>query len=285
MRRSWSTSTGGLEEKFEELERRGEGAHMAHLYYGDPSGEFSIKLAEVLVRNGADILEIGIPFSDPIADGPIFRTACERALKAGVTPDMCIEAIRRMREGGLDAPVVLTTYFNIPYVMGFRRFLEKIREACVQGLLIPDLPLEEAEPYLNLVAEKEIHLILQVAPTTSKKRLKRILTASSGFLYLISLEGVTGSDLREGLYTFRMIRQIKAMSDIPVMVGFGISRREHAEAFVSAGADGVVVGSAYARIYSKDLRDPSKTLPEVAELAREIKLGCRTGYTRRKGKL
>lgn len=285
MRRSWGTSTGELEELFEKLRKHGEGAHMAHLYYGDPSEEFSMKLIEVLVKNGTDILELGIPFSDPIADGPVFQAACERALKAGVTPNMCIEAIGRIKEGGLDAPVVLTTYLNIPYVMGFTRFLGRIREAGVKGLLIPDLPLEEAEPYLKLTAKVGISLILQAAPTTSERRLRRILESSSGFLYLISLEGVTGSNNRSRMNVFKMIRQIKAISDIPVIVGFGISRREHAETFVSAGADGVAVGSAYTRIYSRDLQDPFKTLPEIAQLVYEIKLGCRIGYTRRKDKL
>ncbi|MCS7102879.1 MAG: tryptophan synthase subunit alpha [Candidatus Korarchaeum sp.] len=282
MRRSCGTSPAGLEEKFEGLRERGEGALMTHLYYGDPSEEFSRKLIEALVESGADILELGIPFSDPIADGPTFQAACERALKAGVTPDKCIEAVREIMERGLDIPVVLTTYFNIPYVMGFSRFLRRIREAGAQGLLIPDLPLEEVEPYLKLTTKEGVRMILQIAPTTSERRLRRIVDASSGFIYLISLEGVTGSNLRSERKALRLIKEIKGIRDIPVMVGFGISGREQAETFVSSGADGVVVGSAYARIYSRKLQDPFEALPEVIELTREVKLGCRIGYARRK---
>ena len=281
MRRSCGTSTGRLEEKFSELAKKGEGAHMAHIYYGDPSEDFSMRLIDVLVSNGADIIELGIPFSDPIADGPIFQAACERALRAGITPDKCMEAVRKV--SGLGIPVIVTTYFNIPYVMGFSKFLSRIRRSGAHGLLIPDLPLEEAYPYLKLAADEGVCMILQAAPTTSKGRLRRIVGASSGFLYIISLEGVTGSRPK-GRDALRLIRDVKAMSNIPVMVGFGISKGEQAEAFVSAGADGVVVGSAYTRIYSRKLRDPFETLDDIGKLAREIKLGCKLGYARRESR-
>lgn len=282
MRRSCGTSTGNLEEKFRELAEKGEGAHMAHIYYGDPSEDFSMRLIDVLVSNGADMIELGIPFSDPIADGPVFQAACERALRAGITPDKCIEAVRRVSSLGI--PVVVTTYFNIPYVMGFSKFLKKIRDAGAHGLLIPDLPLEEAYPYLRLAADEGVRMILQAAPTTSRDRLERIVGASSGFLYIIGLEGVTGSRPKGRDDVFKLIRDVKAMSSIPVMVGFGISKGEQAEALVSAGADGVVVGSAYARIYSRKLQDPFETLDDIGRLAREIKLGCKLGYARRESR-
>ncbi|MBC7218871.1 MAG: tryptophan synthase subunit alpha, partial [Hadesarchaea archaeon] len=175
-----------LEEKFRELKRCREGAHMAHVYYGDPCQDFSLKLIQTLAVNGADIIELGIPFSDPTADGPVFQAACERALNAGVTPVECIEAIGKLRSLGVKNPIIVTTYFNIPYVMGFEKFLSRIKDAGGQGVLIPDLPLEEAGPYLELASEKGLHLILQVAPTTSGERLERILEAASGFIYLIS---------------------------------------------------------------------------------------------------
>lgn len=270
-----------LEEKFRELKERREGAHMAHVYYGDPHEEFSIRLMETLSGNGADIIEFGIPFSDPIADGATFQAACERALKGGVTPAKCIEGIRRLRAEGLEAPVVVTTYFNIPYVMGFERFLDKIKAVEAQGVLVPDLPVEEAEPFLEMARKRNLHLILQVTPTTSSERLGRILAEASGFIYLIGLEGVTGMRLRSRKAIFKLVEKVKEKTDLPVLVGFGISRGEHAEALVAAGADGVVVGSAYARIYAENLGDPFKKLPEIAGLAREIKLGCVRGYAHR----
>jgi tryptophan synthase alpha chain len=267
-----------LERKFKELKEKGEGAQMTHIYYGDPSEEFSLKLIETLAENGADIIELGIPFSDPIADGPVFQAACERALSAGVTPIKCIEAVKRLREAGLKTPIIVTTYFNIPYVMGFEKFLNMIKEAGAQGLLVPDLPIEEAKPYLKLTAKIGLHLILQATPTTSKERLKKIMEDATGFIYLVSLEGVTGSKLTNPNATFNLIREVKAQTQTPVMVGFGISKREHAKAIVDAGADGVVVGSAYAKIYTKNLQNPIVTLSEIAQLSREIKAGCIKQY-------
>ncbi len=266
-----------LEEKFRELNRRREGAHMAHVYYGDPNEEFSIELIETLAKSGADIVEFGIPFSDPIADGITFQAACERALRGGVTPAKCIRGIEKLREDGLEAPIVVTTYFNIPYAIGFRRFLGEIKSAGAQGILIPDLPMEEAEPFLGAIREEGLHLIFQVAPTTHRERLERILAKASGFIYLIGLEGVTGSRLR-GKEVIKPLGAVKRGAAIPVIVGFGISKREHAETIVSAGADGVAVGSAYARIYSEDLECPWRKLSEVARLASEIKKGCVEGY-------
>lgn len=122
-----------LEIKIQELRERREGAHIAHIYYGDPCEEFSMKLVEVLVSNGADIIEFGMPFSDPIADGPVFQAACERTLNAGITPAKYIDAIRKLRDNGLEAPIIVTTYFNIPYIMGFEKFLEKYKECWRSG--------------------------------------------------------------------------------------------------------------------------------------------------------
>lgn len=270
-----------LEGKFEELAGCKMGAHMAHVYYGDPNEEFSMGLIETLAGSGADIIEFGIPFSDPIADGAVFQAACERALKAGVTPAKCIRGIERLRAGGLEAPIVVTTYFNIPYVMGFERFLDKVKAAGAQAVLVPDLPIEEAKPFMEMAGKRKLFMILQVSPTTSPDRLGRILAEASGFIYIIGLEGVTGSRLKSQKATAKLIRGVKERTNKPVMVGFGISKAEHAEALVAAGADGVVVGSAYARIYSESLDDPFKRLPEIAKLAREIKLGCIRGYAKR----
>jgi tryptophan synthase alpha chain len=194
-----------------------------------------------------------------------------------VTPPKCIEAIKKLRDNGIIAPIIVTTYFNIPYVMGFEKFLEKIRSAGAQGVLIPDLPIEEAEPYIKSASKNGLHMILQVAPTTSRQRLHKILAAASGFIYLISLEGVTGARLKKTSTTLRLIRTVKLVSAVPVMVGFGISKREHAETIIAAGADGVVVGSAYTKIYMKNLENPHLKLHEIAKLAKEIKKGCING--------
>ena len=272
-----------LEVKFQELRERREGAHMPHVYYGDPNEEFSLTLIKNLVENGADLIEFGIPFSDPTADGPTFQAACERALKKGVTPAKCMQGIEELRMRGLEIPLVVTTYYNIPYVTGIGTFLSEIKKAGAQAIIVPDLPVEEAGALLDEGKRWGIHVILQVAPTTTEYRLKKIADIASGFLYVISVEGVTGA--RESLKdsTVKLVNSVRRHTDVPVLAGFGISKREHAVAVVSAGADGAIAGSAYAKIYEKNLKKPEETLPEITQLANQIKQGCIEGYRKRFG--
>jgi len=270
-----------LERKLRELRDRGEGAHMPHIYYGDPSEEFSLRLIRSLVENGADIIEFGIPFSDPTADGPIFQAACERSLKNSMSPAKCIQGLKRLRASGLDVPLVVTTYYNIPYVAGIGTFLRELKEAGAQAIIVPDVPVEEAGDLLDKGKKRGVHVILQVAPTTTEERLKKIADIASGFLYVINVEGVTGA--RESLAdsTLKLVNRVRRHTDVPMLAGFGISKRGHAEAVVSAGADGAIAGSAYAKIYEKNLKNPEETLPEIARLAKQIKQGCIEGYRRR----
>lgn len=270
----------GIEEKFYELNRKKEGAYMAHVYYGDPSEEFSLRQIETLAQNGADFIELGIPFSDPTADGPTFQAACERALKNGITPPKCIQGIKKLREN-LEIPIVVTTYYNIPYVAGVETFLSEIKKAGARAIIVPDIPVEEANTLLDAVKKAGIHTIFQVTPLTTEDRLRKIALLASGFLYMVNVEGVTGA--REGLVnsTLGLVKRVRKYSDIPIMAGFGISKKEHAAAIVSSGADGVITGSAIAEIYEKNLESPEQTLPEIARFARQIKQGCVEGYIQR----
>jgi len=271
-----------LEKKFRELKERREGAHMPHVYYGDPNEEFSLKLIKNLAENGADFIEFGIPFSDPTADGPTFLAACERALKKGVTPAKCIEGIKELRRSGLEIPLVVTTYYNIPYVTGIGTFLSEIKRAGAQAIIVPDLPVEEADFLLEEGEKRDVRVIFQVAPTTTGDRLKKIADMASGFLYVINVEGVTGA--RESLTdsTLKLVNRVRRHTDVPVLAGFGISKKEHAATVVSAGADGAIVGSAYAEIYEKNLEEPEEKLPEIARLVKQIKQGCIEGYRKRR---
>jgi tryptophan synthase alpha chain len=213
-----------IEEKFRQLKRKKEGAYMPHVYYGDPNEEFSLKLIKTLAESGADFIEFGIPFSDPIADGPTFIAACERALKGGVTPAKCIAGLKKLRKEGLETPIVVTTYYNIIYSSGVKAFMTKIKNAGAQAVIVPDLPLEESGELRAAAKRLGLDVIFQVAPTTSDKRLRKILAVASGFLYVINVEGVTGA--RKSLLdsTVGLIRKIKKRTDIPLMAGFGISR-------------------------------------------------------------
>lgn len=270
-----------IEEKFEELKESGEGAFMPHIYYGDPSEEFSLKLVETLAENGADLIEFGIPFSDPTADGPTFQAACERALENGVTPTKCIEGIRKLRENGLEIPIIVTTYYNIPYIQGVKSFLTEVKEAGAQGVIIPNLPVDEASEILDAGDKIGVHTIFLVTPTTTDERLEKIIDATSGFLYIVNVEGVTGARETMADSTLKLVNRVREYTEIPLMAGFGISKNEHAKAIVSAGADGAITGSALGKIYEKNLENPEETLPELAEFAREIKQGCIEGYKER----
>ena len=267
-----------LEERLRELRGREEGALMPHVYYGDPNAAFSRKLIGTISESGADIIELGIPFSDPTADGPTFQAACERALRGGITPPECIAGLKRMRENGLETPVVVTAYYNIPYVMGVGRFLEEIGAAGAQGVIVPNLPFEEADTLLEEAKRHGIHVILQVAPTTTEDRLRRIAEAASGFIYVMNVEGVTGTRQSLQESTPMLIERVRRYTDLPLLVGFGISNREQAASVVAAGADGVVSGSAFAKIYEENIDDPGKSLPKISTLLRDLKAGCIEGY-------
>jgi len=262
-----------LEETLLGLRRRREGALMPHVYYGDPDAHFSHRLIETLAGSGADLIEFGIPFSDPTADGPTFQAACERALRNGTTPSSCITGMKELSKD-LGVPFIVTTYYNIPYVAGVGAFLREIKAAGAQGIIVPNLPIEEAGPLLEEGERQGIHVILLVAPTTTEERLRKIAEMASGFIYVMNFEGVTGArdSLRDS--TLRLVRRVRRHTGIPVLAGFGISRREQAEALVSAGADGVIAGSVFTKIYEARLDDPTEALPDVAEMVRELKLGC-----------
>jgi tryptophan synthase alpha chain len=270
-----------LTQKLNQLREQGEGAHMPHVYYGDPTLEFSEKLIITLARNGADLIELGIPFSDPTADGPTFIAACERALINNVTPDKCLDAIRRLRETGFEIPIVVTSYYNILYVAGVGRFLNQVKEAGAQALIVPNLPIEEADIYLEEAGKVGIHPILQVTPTTTGERLRKICNVSSGFIYVINVEGVTG--VRGSLHgsTLKLIERVRKITDTPILAGFGISKPEHAKTIVKAGADGAIAGSVYAKIYEKHIQEPERALPEITKLIHQIKLACKEGVNER----
>ncbi|MEW6592655.1 MAG: tryptophan synthase subunit alpha [Candidatus Hadarchaeota archaeon] len=270
-----------IEKKFRELEKKREGVYMPHIYYGDPNEEFSLELIETLLKSGADMLEFGIPFSDPIADGPTFIAACDRALKMGMTPQRCLDGVRKLRDMGIEAPIIMTTYYNIPYSAGIGNFLSGAAEAGVQGLIIPDMPVEESAEILAAAEPLGLDVIFQVAPTTGQGRLMEIIGAASGFLYVVNVEGVTGA--RESVLqsTLEMIKRVRRQTDLPLMAGFGVSIAEHALSMVSGGADGVITGSAIAKIYESNLESPEDALPEIAKFAAGIKRACIEGLRAR----
>jgi len=267
-----------IEEKFEKLKERGGGAYMPHIYYGDPTPEFSRKEIKTLAENGADFIEFGIPFSDPTADGPTFQKACERALENGITPEDCIQGIEKLRSVGVDVPIIVTTYYNIIYTYGQDAFLKRLQGAGAQGIIVPNIPLEEADSLKEKADELGIDVILQVTPNTSEERLDKIAKFSSGFLYVVNMEGVTGARDKVPKATKGLMESVNESAEIPLMAGFGVSKGDHAKALTSAGADGVITGSALGNIYEKNLSTPEDTLEEIGRFARRMKEACVEGY-------
>ncbi len=256
---------------------------MAHVYYGDPTAEFSHQLIHTLISNGVDIIEFGIPFSDPTSDGATFQRACKRALDNGMTPRRAIEGISQLRDGGVRSPIVVTSYYNILHNMGVDVFMQHIDRAGANAVLVPDLPIEEADELLAHGEQHDIRVILMLSPNTPEHRLERILRHARGLLYLTSVMGVTG--VREQLQPAieEVIRRVARRSPIPILVGFGISRPEHAATVVCSGAAGVVIGSAICQIYDTAIDAPATTLGQIGHLARSIKNGCIQGLQRRVG--
>ncbi|PSL50503.1 tryptophan synthase alpha chain [Salsuginibacillus halophilus] len=237
---------------------------------GDPNEEATIETALTLQEAGAHILELGIPYSDPLADGPVIQEAAERSLAGGMTLKKALALVPKMRERGLNIPVVIFTYYNPVYQMGLETFAKAAAENEADGLLIPDLPLEESEVVRTSMNEHGLELISLVAPT-SKARIERIAQGAQGFLYIVSSLGVTGTrdELAEGTRAF--IEEVKAVSPVPAAAGFGISKPEHVKALEGA-ADGVIVGSAIVRIiaqFEEELREP-ETRPEALEKVKAL---------------
>lgn len=252
----------------------GKGVYMAHVYYGDPSSEFSQRLIQTLITNGVDIIEFGIPFSDPTADGPVFQRACYRALQNGMTPAKALRGIRLIREANKTVPIVVTTYYNIVFTRGTDTFLAQISEAGADALLIPDIPLEESSELLSRSKEHDIHLIQMISPRTSDSRMQKIMAQARGFVYATAVPGVTGVRERVQDETLSFVKRTTQYYDIPILVGFGISRPEHVTPIIGAGARGVVTGSAVCKIYERQLDDPDAALGEIGNFVASISQAC-----------
>ena len=216
---------------------------MPFLMAGDPSLETTSEILLKLQDNGADIIELGIPYSDPLADGPVIQLAASRALSSGTSLSRVLEMLSDLRNK-LSIPIVLFSYCNPILKIGFEIFCEEASNAGASGLVIPDLPLEEAEKFSPIALAKGLDLILLVAPTTPEDRMKKILYNSKGFTYLVSVTGVTGERTLLDDRVKTLINEIKEYSSSPVAVGFGISTPKHISQVSSWGADGAIVGSA-----------------------------------------
>jgi len=256
-----------IDSTFARLRKNQQSAFVAYLTGGDPDLETSFQIAGVLAEAGVDILEIGVPFSDPLADGPTIQAAASRALSAGCTVGKLLDRLKEFRKTN-DLPVVLFTYLNPVYVYGFEKFHQDAAAAGADGVLILDLPPDEAVRNRELAGAHGLHAIRLIAPTSSESRVAQIASSASGFIYYVSREGVTGeqSELSESIGG--QLEVIRRHSQLPIAVGFGISTPEQA-ARVAGLAEGVVVGSAIVRRIAAE--DRCENLPEsIASFVRPL---------------
>jgi len=244
-----------VDEKFYELNNNKKLALMPFIMAGDPNLEKTSEILLKLQENGADLIELGIPYSDPLADGPIIQLSASRALKSGTTPKKVIKLLDSLK-GKLNIPIILFTYLNPLLCFGFEHFCELASNAGVSGLIIPDLPLEEAYKFSQIVSNHSMDLVLLVAPTTPFERMKKISNHTKGFTYLVSVTGVTGERNKMESRVENLISKLKEINNNPIAVGFGISTPEHVNKVREWGADGVIIGSAFVkRISSSSEKD------------------------------
>lgn len=257
-------------EMFNELKIKGEGAFVPFIVAGDPDFETSIEIVKKFVESGADALEIGFPFSDPVADGPSVQAADLRSLKSGMTTDRCFEFISKIREF-TSIPIGLLVYYNLIYTRGVENFYKNASQVGVTGILAADLPPEEAETAVKMAEKYNINQIFMVAQTTGNDRIDKIVELGSGFLYVVAVMGVTGARSDINTSTVELIKRVKSRTDLPMIVGFGISKPEHVKYVIKSGSDGAIVASAIINITTKNINNMDKAIEEIGEFCIELK--------------
>jgi tryptophan synthase alpha chain len=262
--------------KFSDLGERKQAALICYMVCGFPDLETSLSVIKTLVKGGADMIEIGVPFSDPIADGPIIQEASHYALIRGVKPQQCVALARTTRNIFPDLPLIFMTYSNILFRAGFEYFMTKARDSGIDGFILPDMSIEESGEYTRISQALGLASIFLVSPNTEDTRVRRIMKASTGFLYAVSAYGVTG--VRNMLYDRSIKRIIKlrkySHSHLPVAVGFGVQKPDHVSMMVEAGADAIIMGSALLNII-KTSEHNANMLDDLYDFVRSMKDACR----------
>lgn len=255
-----------VSQRFQQLKKQSQCALIPFITAGDPDLDTTTRAIELLAQNGADMIELGVPYSDPLADGPVIQAAATRALKNGVCLNDVLNIIKNVR---VDIPIILFTYYNPIFHRGVENFISTIADTGVKGLVVPDLPLEEAESFLEIARHYGMEVTLLVAPTSPMERIEQIALKSQGFIYLVSVTGVTGMRSKVEARVENLISTLKTVTDKPIGVGFGISEPAQALQMKQWGADGVIVGSAFVKTLAN--LDRTKGLQQLATLCYELK--------------
>ena len=270
--------TTRIDRRFASLKRAGRAGLVTFVTAGDPDYATSLAIVQAAPAAGADVIELGMPFTDPMADGPAVQASSLRALKAGQTLRKTLELVRAFRAGDADTPIVLMGYYNPIYIYGVDRFLTDAVSAGVDGLIVVDLPPEEDDELCLPALSAGLNFIRLTTPTTDDKRLPAVLANTSGFVYYVSITGITGAATPEFGRVAQAVARIKRHTDLPIAVGFGVKNAEHARA-IAQGADGVVVGSALVEAVRTSLdadgKATAKTVPAVTDLIASLAAGVR----------
>ncbi|WP_013322433.1 tryptophan synthase subunit alpha [Gloeothece verrucosa] len=253
---------------FKALRARNQCAFIPFITAGDPDLETTAKALQVLAKSGADLIELGVPYSDPLADGPVIQAAATRALNRGVKLEDVLGIVEQFSKEN-STPIILFTYYNPIFYRGVESFLETIAQAGVKGLVVPDLPLEEAESLLKPASKIGIEVTLLVAPTSPIERIQAIAAQSQGFIYLVSVTGVTGVRSQIATRVEDLLSSLRAVTDKPIGVGFGISTREQALQAKQWGADAVIAGSAIVKRLAEGT--PAQGLKSIEEFCHNLK--------------
>lgn len=261
-----------IQEVFHKAMHQGNGVLIGYIMAGDPNPELTPQIADALITGGVEILELGLPFSDPIADGPTIQAASVRALAAKTTPMKVLEIAKEIKQRH-NIPIVIMTYYNPVFRIGIDKFLSKAKKHLVDGFIIPDLPIEEATDFRKAAEANGLDTIFLAAPSTTNERLCKIVFCSMGFLYLVSHYGVTGVKTTIEDSTVQLIKRVLPYTagKIPLAVGFGISKPEHVERVITAGADAAIVGSAFINIIQNNSQNTSTMLKQLKAAAQELK--------------
>lgn len=259
-----------IQDRFSELKAKNQKAFIAYAMAGYPSDKETISTVQGLIKGGADIIELGLPFSDPLADGPVIQNASFRALQKGMNFDRFVNLVKKIRRES-NIPLVLMTYTNLVYSHGYDKFISTMKKAGIDGLILPDMAVEESDHYLDVARKNNMDAIFLISPNTSEERIKKISKASSGFVYLVSVYGTTGAQKQFQQYTLDAIKNAKRILDgkIPLGVGFGVNNAEQAKLILQAGADAIIVASAFLRLIEKTPK--TKIQSKIVTFAKSLK--------------
>ncbi len=256
---------------FQRLNEKKQGAFVPFVTVSDPNAEQSLKIMETLVEAGADALELGIPFSDPLADGPTIQGANIRALDSGATPDICFDLIGKIRAQHPDLPIGLLMYANLVYSRGIDNFYHRCAEAGIDSVLIADVPTNESQEFVAAAKKHGVHPIFIAPPTASDETLQSVADLGQGYTYLLSRAGVTGAETKANMPVADMLEKLNRFDAPPALLGFGISEPAQVKEALDSGAAGAISGSAVVKIIEKNLEQPQQMLTELSEFVSGMK--------------